>query len=360
MGRTQEEFSKHKVMELPRSIAVGHRVIEDTGKLCADTGLTGKALIIQDEITEKIAGKRVLEILESSGYEVIKFNIDNADWKNVKIAMELARRNRAFFMIGIGGGRPIDVAKCASSEIGMPFVSIPTAASHDGIVSSAASLIVDGVKKSISAHPPMIVIADTEIIASAPHSLLTAGYGDIVSNKSAVLDWELAKEEKGEDFSSYASTLSMITAEIMLRNADKIREGSEESAWMVVKALSASGVSMSIAGSSRPASGAEHLFSHALDRIAKKPGLHGHQCALGSIMTLKLHGADWEDFRDRLRIVGLPTSAKEIGISDDEVVKALLMAPEIRPERYTILHKLRLSREEAEKLARETGVIGGE
>lgn len=354
-----EGFSKQKMMELPRSIAVGHGVLDSLGEICLKTGLGRRALIVDDAITEDIAGKRVEKILKDSGFDVLKFEISEADMENVDRVAEYARKKGAAFMLGVGGGRPIDVAKCASSNIGMPFVSIPTAASHDGIISSAASLSVNGKKRSISAHPPMVIVADTEIIASAPYSLMTAGYGDIISNKSAVLDWELANREKGEEISSYASTLSMITAESMLRNADKIREGSEESAWLIVKALSASGVAMSIAGSSRPASGAEHLISHTLDRIAENPGLHGHQCALGSIITLKLHGADWEDFRDRMKIVGLPTTAKDAGISDKEFVDAILMAPKIRPERYTILHKLDMSRAEAESIAKETGITGG-
>jgi len=358
---SESDFSKHRITKLPRSVAVGHGVLDDIASICEDVGLRGSALLVQDETTRKIAGDRVAENLKKAGYTVHSFIISDADMDNVNAVMEKARQVHVDFLLGIGGGRSIDVAKCASSEIGgMPFVSVPTAASHDGIVSGAASITVDGKKTSISAQPPMIVVADTEIIAKAPYNLLTAGYGDIISNKTAVLDWELANREKGEEISSYAIALSAMTGEIMLRNADKMKPGDEQSAWMVIKALTASGVAMSIAGSSRPASGAEHLFSHALDRIAEKPGLHGHQCAIGSIMMLKLHGGDWEDFRARMSIVGLPTSAREMGLSDDEIVDALLLAPDIRPERYTILHKLRLSREEARELAVETGVIGGE
>ena len=356
---TEGEFSKSRTMKLPRSVAIGHAILDDIAEICGDVGLKGSALLVYDETTRKIAGERVENNLKQAGYTVHSAVITDADMENVSMVMEQARRIHADFILGIGGGRSIDVAKCASSEIGgMPFVSVPTAASHDGIVSGAASITVDGQKRSISAQPPMVVVADTEIIAKAPYALLSAGYGDIISNKTAVLDWELAHREKGEEISSYATALSAMTGEIMLRNADKIHPGDEESAWMVVKALTASGFAMSIAGSSRPASGAEHLFSHALDRIAEKPGLHGHQCAIGSIMMLKLHGGDWEGFRERMKIAGLPTSAKEIGLKDEEVVEALLMAPDIRPERYTILHKLNMSRDEAENIARETGVIG--
>ncbi len=357
----ESDFSKYRVTKLPRSVAVGHGVLDEIADICSDVGLRGSALLVQDPTTEKIAGGRVAESLKNGGYTVHSYIISDADMENVEAVMQMAKKLHVDLILGIGGGRSIDVAKCAASEIGgMPFVSVPTAASHDGIVSGAASITVDGMKKSISAQPPMIVVADTKIIAGAPYALLTAGYGDIISNKTAVMDWELANKDVGEETSSYAIALSAMTGEMMLRNADKMHPGDEESAWMVVKALTASGVAMSIAGSSRPASGAEHLFSHALDRIAKKPGLHGHQCALGSIMMLKLHGGDWEGFRERMKIAGLPVTAAEMGLSEDEVVRALLMAPEIRPERYTILHKLRLSRAEAEELARETGVTGGE
>ncbi len=352
-----EQFSKRKIMDLPRTIAVGHGIIREIAGICERVGLKGRAVLVEDSFTENIAGRHAAELMESEGYEIEKFIISEADRRNVESLKKSALKAKADFMLGIGGGRPIDVAKCASAELGIQFVSVPTAASHDGIISGSASISVDGVKTSISARSPIAVVADTKIIASAPHRLMTAGYGDIVSNRSAVLDWELSNRETGEEISSYASTLSMITAETMLRSADRIIEGSEESAWLIVKALSASGVAMSIAGSSRPASGAEHLFSHALDRIARKPALHGHQCALGSIMTLKLHGADWEDFRERLKIAGLPVTAEEAGLSDKEVIRALVMAPDIRPERYTILHKLRMNEKEAENLAKETAII---
>lgn len=94
---------------------------------------------------------------------------------------------------------------------------------------------------------------------------------------------------------------------------------------------------MSIAGSSRPASGGEHKFSHALDQIAPGKGLHGEQCGIGSIITMYLHGGDWRGIRSSLKAIGAPTTPKEIGISDETAAKALVLARGIRPERFTIL-----------------------
>ena len=128
----------------------------------------------------------------------------------------------------------------------------------------------------------------------------------------------------------------MIAAELMVENAHLIKEYDERAAWIVMKALFASGVAMSIAGSSRPASGGEHKFAHMLEKIAPGQVLHGEACGLGTILSMYLHGGDWRRIRDSLRMIGAPTTPKELGLSDEEVIEALVRAKEIRPERRTI------------------------
>jgi glycerol-1-phosphate dehydrogenase [NAD(P)+] len=148
-----------------------------------------------------------------------------------------------------------------------------------------------------------------------------------------------------------------MAAQIIEDQAQTIRKGLEESVRIVVKALVSSGVAMSIAGSSRPASGSEHNFSHALDQIAPKPALHGEQCGVGAIMMMYLHGGDWIKIRNTLKSIEAPTTASELGIDDRYIVKALMHAHKIRPDRYTILGNSGLTEEAAEKLAQKTGVI---
>jgi glycerol-1-phosphate dehydrogenase [NAD(P)+] len=233
---------------------------------------------------------------------------------------------------------------------------VPTAASHDGIASSRASIRGGKKPTSIEAQTPIAVVADTLIIKRAPHRLLAAGCGDLVANLTAVRDWEMARRLKRESYSEYAAALSVMSAQFVLENADTIRRHTEESVRKVVKALISSGVAMSIAGSSRPASGSEHLFSHALDIVAPKPALHGEQCGVGAIMMMYLHGNDWQAIREALQAVGAPTNAKGLGIAPKYIIKALTIAHSIRPERYTIL-KNGLSKRAAERLAKETKVI---
>jgi len=351
-------FNKYKAMEFPRCVVVGHDALEDVAKVCTQLKLGSPVFLIQDGVTRKIAGDRVRELLEKAMFEVRETEITEADHSEITRAQKLLAETKAAVAFGIGGGRPIDVAKCASFNAGIPFVSVPTAASHDGIVSSKASILgASGKKESVNAHCPMAVIGDTKIIASAPHRLLVAGCADVISNSTAVLDWDLAAKLKNEYYSTSAVSLSRMTAEMMIENARMIRPGLEESAWFVLKALVSSGMAMGIAGSSRPASGSEHMFSHALDTIAKKPALHGEQVGVGTIMMMYLHRGDWKGIRSALRTLGAPTSAEELGVAPEEVIEALVHAHEVRPERYTILGEHGLSQESAMNLATVTKVI---
>jgi glycerol-1-phosphate dehydrogenase [NAD(P)+] len=167
----------------------------------------------------------------------------------------------------------------------------------------------------------------------------------------------LARDEKQEYYGTYAANLARMSGVMAEEEAANIGSRNEEGVRGLVEALISAGVAAGIAGSSRPCSGAEHLFSHALDAIAPGRGLHGEKTGLGAIMMARLHGLDWERIARALKLAGAPSTAKEIELRDDEVVEGLLAAPGIRPDRYTILHKLRLDARQARLLAVETGVI---
>ncbi len=353
----RENFSKTKTMELPRNVVIGHDALLEVEKVCDNLKLGKTALLVVDETTKKVAGDAVASLLSDAGYTVEDFIIKEADKETIEEVKTVSVENGTSFLLGVGGGRPIDVAKCASTNAGLPFLSVPTAASHDGIVSSRASIKSDNGRESIVAQSPMAVIMDTYVISQSPHKLLAAGCGDIISNSTAVKDWLLARNLKNEYYSSYAASLAEMTAHLLLERADSIKPKLEESAWFVAKALVSSGVAMSIAGTSRPASGSEHLFSHALDNISKPPALHGEQCGVGTIMMMYLHGGDWGRIRNGLLAVGAPTSARGMDLPEDDIIEALVTAHKVKKDRYTILGDEGLTRDAAENLARTTRVI---
>lgn len=343
-------------MQLPRDVLVEHGAIESIGDVCRDLKLHGNALIVTGKTTKDVAGKWVLEVLEEAGNSAEMVLTSSPTMEEVERVREIAREYSANYLLGVGSGRSIDIAKLASTRLQLPFISVPTAASHDGIASSRASILDNGRKASAQANAPMAVVADTRIISEAPFRFLAAGCGDIISNYTAVLDWELASRLRNEYFGEYAAALSRMAARVIIESAGSIKPELESSARLVVKALVSNGVSMSIAGTSRPASGSEHMFSHALDRLAPKPALHGEQCGVGAILMMYLHGGDWQEIREALKTIGAPTTAEELGIEDKYIVEALLNAHTIRPERYTILGS-GLTRSAAEKVAKVTKII---
>jgi glycerol-1-phosphate dehydrogenase [NAD(P)+] len=145
---------------------------------------------------------------------------------------------------------------------------------------------------------------------------------------------------------------------LVMQNAKLFQPGNDEGLRVLLEALISCGVAMSIAGSSRPCSGAEHLFSHALDMVDCPHAMHGEQCGVGSVLVAYMHKSNWKRIRDTLKLIGAPTTAGELGVKDEDVVRALELAATIRPDRYTILQKLGLDREGYEKVAKATGVIG--
>ncbi|WP_297070009.1 NAD(P)-dependent glycerol-1-phosphate dehydrogenase [Thermococcus sp.] len=344
------------LMQLPREVLLGEDLKGEVPSVARRLGLGKNVLLLYGPKTRKIAGEDVEEHLNES-FEVESLIIRAPTMDEVERTIDVAKAGEADWLVAVGGGSIIDVAKLASYRLGIPFISFPTTASHDGIASANASIRDLGAKTSIRALPPVAVIADVNVIKTAPYRYLAAGVGDMISNLTAVKDWQLAHRLKGEYYSEYAASLSLMSAKMVMKNADIIRLGNEESVRKVVKGLISSGVAMSIAGSSRPASGAEHLFSHALDMIAPKPALHGEQCGVGTILMAYLHGLKWEHIRETLKRVGAPTNAYEMGIEPGYIIEALTVAHTIRPGRYTILGKEGITREAAEKAARITGVI---
>lgn len=344
-----------KRIELPREVWMGPQVISKVADVCKRLCPGRRALIVADPRTFRFVGSGVKLQLERAKFDVIRTIIKKADLSTVSNVRKMAHNNVDFFL-GVGGGKCIDVAKLASFQEGKPFVSVPTAASHDGIASSRASIRGGRKPTSMETHAPIAIVADTLVIRHAPHRLLAAGCGDIIANLTAVRDWQLAHRLRGEPYSEYAAMLSLVSYQIVMENADVIRSRTEESVRKVVKALILSSVAMAIAGSSRPASGAEHLFSHALDITAPRPALHGEQCGVGTIMMAYLHGEDWIAIKRALKTIGAPTNARELGIPAKHIVKALTIAQKIRPDRYTVLDD-GLNKRAAERLAKTTEVI---
>ena len=333
---------------------VGKNCLGQSGSIAAELAQGRKAFIVADETTMKVAGDQVENSLKDDGFDISTHLTRVASEESVADAQKAL--GGADVVFGIGGGTCIDVAKLVSANEKLPFISVPTSASHDGMCSPVASIRVDKYPKSFPAAPPIAIIADTNVIATAPPKFMAAGCGDLVANYTSVEDWRIANREKGEEYMEYSAALAIMSAGVILKSVNEIAKKTDDGVKTVVEGLICSGAAMCVAGSSRPCSGAEHLFSHALDRISPVHALHGEQCGVGAIMMAKLQGLDWEEMKGVLKKIGAPTTAEGLGIGEEYIIKALTMAHTLR-DRYTILGEKGLTEEKAKELAKETGVI---
>ena len=222
-------FEKATWIRLPRNVVVGHGVLSQTIDAVSELHLSGRPLLVSSPTAYEVAGERVFEQFADAGYDPVEVVIEEASFAAVQRVIDHAEEADAGFMIGVGGGKAIDITKMAADDLGLGFVSVPTAASHDGIVSGRGSVPEGDTRHSVAAEPPLAVVADTAILSKAPWRLTTAGCADIISNFTAVRDYELAHRLKNVPYSEYAGALSQMTAEMLVESADSIKQGLEES-----------------------------------------------------------------------------------------------------------------------------------
>ncbi len=353
---TNKDHPRIHRIDLPRIVLVGENVLNKLPNICTEQQYK-KALIVTGKTTYKIAGKKALRILEEGGIQGTYAIVSNARREMIEGVKSRTTESIPDVILGVGGGRNIDVAKVAAMETDKPFISVPTVASHDGISSNLASIKGHDRPYTVKAKTPIAVVMDSRIIADSPYRFTASGCGDMICKAVEVRDWRLAHRENNDYYGGYAASLSLMSSQHVMEKAYIIHEKTQEGIRTLLEALVSCGVAMSIAGSSKPVSGSSHLFSHALDLILEEPALHGEQCGVGSIMMAKLHGLNWEAIKDSLQTIGAPTNCKELNVPPEAIIKALVKAPSIRPNRYTILNNHKLDEKSASTLAESTGVI---
>jgi glycerol-1-phosphate dehydrogenase [NAD(P)+] len=325
----------HRSVRIPKLMRLVDSPVEAVEELAA-LGRDSRFLVVHAGAASPTGyGETLVRAAERAGLKVGEaIALSNTDaWaQTVRSAMS---EQQPHYVVGVGGGRVVDVAKVAAAHAGIDFVSVPTQASSDGICSPVAVMVDDsGRPRSVAARIPVAIIVDMTVISGAPEITWRAGLGDLVSNLSAVKDWRLASKsgEPYDDFAclvSEAAALSVIDTGVSLTDPF-FRE-------KLVRGLILSGIAMEMAGSSRPASGSEHLISHALDTLLTSPHPHGLQVAVGMIAADLIRGDDVTRLVGYFRSVGLPVHPRDLGIPMEILVAAIRQGPEQRPGRTSIL-----------------------
>ncbi len=252
---------------------------------------------LKSAVEQRLDGWREIRhaVLEGEDHRV------HADRETIGRAKDLVAG--ASCLVTVGSGTVADIGKSVSAAHGgMLHIVVQTATSVNGFADDQSVLLVDGVKRTTPTRYPDALIADTETLVSAPPPLNLAGVGDLLAMFTAPADWMLAAELGMAD--SYAPTaVAMVRAhgDAVLAAAPRLTAGDEAAVTLIAKALTLSGISMGIAGTTAPASGMEHTASHLIEMAMNKRGLdaafHGAQVGVSTIVSAVL----WDKVQSHLR-----------------------------------------------------------
>lgn len=257
-----------------------------------------RPIVIADTTTWEIAGRTVNEQLVAAGLEpdvphIFSDNGMHAEWKYIE---ELDKVFAATDAIGIavGSGTINDLTKLSSHHSGRRYMTVATAASMDGYTAYGASITKDGAKQTFSCPAPLAVVADTEIIAKAPSAMTASGYADLFAKIPAGADWIISEELGVEPIDAFSFGLVQDSLKMALDNPEKFAEGDKEASHRLIEGLIMSGFAMQAHQTSRPASGADHQFSHLwnMENHVMADGTmpsHGFQVSIGSLMSTALY-----------------------------------------------------------------------
>lgn len=323
-------------IQIPGLLRIKPNALYKLGKYLRKAGFERVALYYGEGMKD-LLGERVAISLDSSEIRTIHEETVscNAVEQVLKSAWSLPRGTEA--LVAVGGGMAVDYAKYIGFVTQTPVISVPTAVSNDGFASPMASLYVEGRRKSLKACIPHGVILDTDIISRSPSRFTYSGIGDLASKYSAVQDWKLAYHANGEPVNDFAVMISLQSVENLVNYPDK-SIGNLDFLRLICGALVMSGVAMEVSGSSRPASGSEHLISHAYDALAKKPGMHGLQVGVATLAATWLQNHPKRQLiLDLFSQTGFDSWIAENPLDREDFIRAVDAAPSIKDGYYTIL-----------------------
>lgn len=265
-------------------------------------------------------------------YEDIIDDIDIE--KAIKQVFKIPKSTDA--LIGVGGGKAIDYSKYCAHVLGLPFISVPTSTSNDGFCSPLSSLMVEGKRITVRSTIPYGVIADINIIKTSPKLCIYSGVGDLISKITAGFDWQMAKAQSGESFNDFGFLISQDSVKSIL-NYDSTQIRSSKFLYELVYSLFMNGISMEIAGSTRPASGSEHLISHALDSISEKPAMHGIQVGIATYICSYIQNNQHDLIKEFFIKVGLFDYVRSKPLKKKDFIDAIKISTTIKQDFITIL-----------------------
>ena len=265
-----------------------------------DCGDARHVAIVADVRTWDVCGRQVEEVLKKAGINTARILVPDrpnagpmCDDGAVAWVVEQLRGVQPDLVVAVGSGVINDLSKWAAFQLAIPYLVVATAASMNGYSSANVAPTIGGVKMLIEARAPVAVLAEPRIIEQAPAEMIAAGFGDTIAKHQSTADWVMNRSLSGEYYCRFCAGIVTRLEPLYLDHPEDIRNGGPEAVEGLFQALFWTGMAMTLMGTSVPASGGEHLFSHTLDMIAEIRGerhdLHGRQVGLGTVLSAALY-----------------------------------------------------------------------
>ena len=324
-----------KQINIPSLLKIGEGKLLKIGKYLIDRDYINAAIFYSDGI-ENLVGPVIQESLVAYDINVThKDTINDINIENViHTAFKIPKETNV--LLGIGGGKALDYSKYCAHVLSLPFISVPTSTSNDGFCSPNASLLVEGKRQSVKATIPYGVVVDLDFVKSSPEICIFSGLGDLISKITALWDGKQAFL-KGLDFYNDFAGIVAANSVQLFYNYQFTDITNKEFLYNLSNSLLMSGIAMEISGSSRPASGSEHLISHALDKISAKPRMHGIQVGIATYLCSMLQNNYYENVKNFLVNTGFVDYVKQDPLDKKEFIDAIYLGPTIKQGYYTVL-----------------------
>lgn len=280
-----------------RALLIGPHMLDRVPSLFRETFPGKEAIVVADATTWKVAGEKVQMHLERAGIDchspfVFAESRPYAEYGNVEKLEEALKANQAIPVVA-GSGTLNDLTKLASAHANRPYMCVATAASMDGYTAFGASITYQGAKQTFSCPAPAVVLGDIEIIRKAPSAMTASGYADLFAKVTAGADWIVADALGLEPIDPKAWAIVQDGLKEALADPLGAKEGMESAITPLVEGLILGGFAMQWSKTSRPASGAEHQFSHLWNMehhtyLGETPS-HGFQVGIATLAISRLY-----------------------------------------------------------------------
>ena len=277
-----------------RDIQIGSGLVHHVGEILQKNQFPKNLLLVADQNTLQ-AADGILESLD--GFSVSIHLFDNLRVAKMEHVDEIAAliADTDVGILSVGTGSVNDPCRLAAAKCHKKLCIFATAPSMDGFASYSSPIVANGFKASYPAKSPEVIIGDTNILASAPVALKSAGFGDMIAKYVGLVDWQISHLLTGEIYCEKVAALTRDAVDELMRMADKVTQNDEHTAGKIFEALLKTGIGMSFMQNSRPASGSEHIVSHLIECIELQdgiiPNLHGDDVGVATLEMLRYYEA---------------------------------------------------------------------